>query len=154
MTNIVYLDLDGIVVTAKQRAQSPDPDYLPHDTIALIIDLCRKANAKVVVTSTWRRNSNCRDALARAGLPPDYLYPDWRTALDLDPPNDVSVRGFEIADHVARNGITNYVILDDFPVLDCQTKRHVQPDDRIGLLPGHIDDAFRILGRCVQHAAA
>jgi len=148
MDILVYLDFDGVLVTAMDRKPLADRDFLSADRVALVRAFLRQTGAKVVVTTTWRRNATCRDALIRAGLADDDFFHDWRTAIDLDLTNcGVSVRGTEIADHVARNGISNYVIFDDFPVLASQADYHVQPDDRIGLTPQHIVQALDIVTR-------
>jgi hypothetical protein len=141
---VVYLDFDGVVVTSAQR-QDNHRNYLCPVKVGMVKDLCDRANALVVISSTWRVSHDCRDALANAGLPNRYLYPDWATPLDVDDDHDQSIRGIEIDTHVKLNDISNYVILDDMPVLDNQRSKHIQTDINVGITQPQIDLAFDLI---------
>lgn len=141
---ILYLDFDGVLVTDRQR-QDNHRDFLCPDKVRLVRDLCDRTNARVVISSTWRVSSSCRDALAKAGLPNTYLFTDWATPIDVDDDADLSARGLEIDAHAKMNGIDHYIILDDMPVLASQRHKHIQTDVSVGITQTQIDHAFDLI---------
>ncbi|KQT19709.1 hypothetical protein ASG40_02475 [Methylobacterium sp. Leaf399] len=145
----VYLDVDGVVTTAGYQ-RTAGKDNLDPAQVALVAALVREFDARVVVSSTWRV-ADCRPTLVEAGLPADCFHPDWRTAIlpasrdartgDMLPAERAG-RGDEIADHVTRNRITHYLVLDDVEVGPLHAGRHVRPDAEFGL-----SDADDVLAR-------
>ncbi len=150
---IIFSDFDGVVVTRKQADLSPR-NFLCPDKVGMVKALCDRTGARIVVSSTWRVSHDCRDALAAAGLGPNYLFDDWATPLDVDCDDDVSTRGLEIAQHVQVNNIDHYVILDDMPVLKNQGDRHVQPDPTVGITQAQMDRAFDLISNPMDAAHA
>lgn len=145
----IYLDLDGVVTTVEFQRHAGQ-DTLNPAQIAEVAALVREFGARVVVSSTWRV-ADCRPTLIEAGLPADCFHPDWCTAIlpkSRDPetgamlPAERAGRGEEIAEHAIRNGITDYLILDDVEVGPAHAGHHVRPDAARGFR-----DADGILAR-------
>lgn len=145
MTRIIYLDFDGVLVTPAQSRSAPDRDFLCPVKTAMVHRITGATGAKIVVSSTWRISSTCKDALAAAGIPDSSLFHDWATPGDDNAPSGWSIRGYQIHSHAARWDIRNYVILDDFPVCRHQRSRHVQTDLDTGLTQALADRATTIL---------
>lgn len=150
----VYLDIDGVVTTVSYQRQA-GKDRLNPVQVVLVAGLVRKFDAKVVVSSTWRVD-DCRPTLVEAGLPGNCFHPDWRTAI-LPTSRDVETggmlsaerarRGDEIAEHVTRNHITDYLVLDDVEVGPAHAGRHVRPVAEHGLREADSILAWRMLAR-------
>lgn len=136
----IYLDVDGVVTTSGYQRRA-GKDRLDPVEIAIVARLVRDLDAKIVVSSTWRVE-DCRLTLVEAGLPEDCFHDDWRTAVPAssrDPdtggmlPADQAMRGEEISEHVKRNRITRYIVLDDVDVGSAHEGRHVRPDPDKGI---------------------
>ncbi|GJD31401.1 hypothetical protein PMNALOAF_2658 [Methylobacterium adhaesivum] len=136
----IYLDIDGVVTTVAYQRKA-GKDRLNPAQIARVSALVRAFDARIVVSSTWRV-ADCRPTLLEAGLPDDCFHPDWHTAIlptSRDPetgamlPAESARRGDEIAEHVTRNRITNYLVLDDVAVGPTHAGQHVQPNAEDGL---------------------
>jgi hypothetical protein len=117
----------------------------------------REFNARIVVSSTWRV-ADCRPTLVEAGLPEGCFHPDWHTAILPTSRNaetgamlaaEHAQRGDEIAEHVTRNRITDYLVLDDVEVGPAHVGRHVRPHADDGL-----SEADEILARRILAKAA
>jgi mono/diheme cytochrome c family protein len=143
----IYLDIDGVVTTVAYQRKA-GKDRLNPAQIARIAALVRAFDARIVVSSTWRV-ADCRPTLVDAGLPEDCFHPDWHTAIlptSRDPETGAMLaaekarRGDEIAEHVTRNRITNYLVLDDVDVGHAHAGRHVRPNAEDGL--SEVDDGL------------
>ncbi|TXM71376.1 hypothetical protein FV226_15635 [Methylobacterium sp. WL12] len=148
----IYLDVDGVVTTVGYQQQA-GKDRLNPTQIALVAGLVREFDAKVVVSSTWRVD-DCRPTLVKAGLPETCFHPDWRTAILPTSrnaetggmlPAERAGRGDEIAEHAARNRITDYLVLDDVAVGPAHVGRHVRPIAEFGLSEADVAQARRLL---------
>lgn len=153
---VFYLDFDGVVTTDRYR-DLMGPCLNPY-LVADVVELVRAAHGRVVVSSTWRRDADCREKMAQAGFPLGLLHADWRTPLtgqdDVDfvtgavVPALALTRGQEIDLHVQRNGVTRYVVLDDdLGMLDHQRPWHVVTDPKKGFGPR---DAERVRSLTAQ----
>lgn len=160
----IYLDVDGVVTTVGYQRRV-GKDKLNPVQVALVADLVREFDAKVVVSSTWRVD-DCRQTLVEAGLPETCFHADWRTAI-LPTSRDAATggmlsaeragRGNEIAEHATRNHITHYLVLDDVEVGPTHAGRHVRPIAEHGLsaadgilarsLLAGMEDARRMMGQ-------
>ncbi len=136
----VYLDVDGVVTTEGYQGLA-GKDVLDPAQVAIVAALVREFGARIVVSSTWRA-ADCRPTLIEAGLPLGCFHPDWRTAIPAssrDPvtggmlPAERAHRGDEISEHVARNRIRHYLVLDDVDVGPAHEGRHVRPSVELGL---------------------
>ncbi len=159
---VLYLDIDGVVTTLGFQRHS-GKDNLDPAQVAIVAGLVREFRAQVVVSSTWRVD-DCRQTLVDAGLPAGCFHPDWRTAIPAtsrDPrtgamlPAEDAHRGEEISEHVGRNGIARYLVLDDVDVGPAHEGRHVRPSADRGLGPAEEARARSILaGLAVADRAA
>ncbi|MCJ2082452.1 HAD domain-containing protein [Methylobacterium sp. J-090] len=136
----IYLDVDGVVTTVGFQRRA-GRDRLDPVQVARVAALVREFDARVVVSSTWRI-ADCRPTLVEAGLPETCFHADWHTAI-LPTSRDAATgamlpaerarRGDEITEHATRNGITDYLVLDDVEVGPRHAGRHVRPDAERGL---------------------
>ena len=136
----VYLDVDGVVTTVGYQRQA-GKDKLNPAQVAIVAALVKEFDAKVVVSSTWRID-DCRPILIEAGLPENCFHPDWRTAIlpasrdgvtGAMRPAEQAGRGDEISEHMSRNHITHYLVLDDVAVGPAHAGRHIRPVAALGL---------------------
>ncbi len=155
----LYLDVDGVVTTVGFQREA-GKDALDPAEIGIVAGLVHDLGARVVVSSTWRVE-DCRPTLVEAGLPEGCFHPDWRTAIpatSVDPetggmlPADRAMRGTEISEHAARNGVTRYLVLDDVDVGPEHAGRHVRPDPERGITEAEAAHA-RVLAERLPKAA-
>ena len=141
---LVYLDIDGVMIPVGQ-----DPNIIPTAMSARLRTLLNATAAKLVISSHRRRSKDPLLALlAAAGFGVSDLAPFWSTDLNIpDLDDDHSIRGQEIACHVTRHEVRDYVILDDCPCLQAQASRQVQTIDRLGLVDADVEAAIKILNR-------
>ena len=74
--NIVFLDYDGVVNTLMFDGENKKPyfNFPRHNkvnnfqAVCWLNELCKKYNAKIVVTSTWRTSDNYKECLYNGGL--------------------------------------------------------------------------------------
>jgi hypothetical protein len=146
-TPLVYLDIDGVIVTDRSTKLG-GAGYIPPGSAAMVVDILDQTGARLVVASTWRRDADCRDKLAKAGIGQDRYFIDWRTP-DLLPEEEIAnlpVRGSEIDRHLQRHRPARYVILDDDPgMLPHQKHFHIQVNPSIGLTWADAETAIALL---------
>lgn len=112
---VIFLDIDGVMI--PQRAalflpQETSGTVSNFDPIAtnMINSLIEKSNAKIVLTSTWRKKGymTCIGLLQMNGIDPKHLHIDWRTDICND------TRTGQIETWLRRNPqVTHHVVYDD-----------------------------------------
>jgi hypothetical protein len=154
MLKVLFLDIDGVVLSGRELRRTRNSRYLPPEKIAHIAEVCKRAGAVVVVSSTWRYSDETRDALLALGLP---LHPDWRTDM---PKMQGSLyigarRGSEIAEWLDRHPETaSYAIVDDdSDMLPEQLSRFVQTPFDEGIRSEHVERLVSILASPIRAAA-
>ena len=146
---VLFLDVDGVLSTPRLVAASGSRDAVSPAACALVNEVLEATGALVVVSSTWRRDADCRATLTAAGLL-DRFHPRWRTPphpsedemADPDRP-----RGSEI-DLWFDPGepVEAYAILDDDPgVLEHQRPHLVATRFEKGVFPIHVVAAIAAL---------
>lgn len=157
---IIFLDFDGVLcnhesISAGYKARTaPEQDpYGAHpDCVAALNRIIEATGAMIVVSSTWRRISKYRTAMA------DTLN-RWGvkgTVLDITPVLDrqhgtlyVSPeRGDEIKawlESYTRNPIESFVILDDDKDMGSLKHRLIKTEMETGLTHQHADLAIQML---------
>ncbi|MEM6926308.1 MAG: HAD domain-containing protein [Myxococcota bacterium] len=128
----VFLDIDGVVATEDTwdawYATGSDPDrrheLLDRTCAAFVQQLCDRLEARVVISSSWRRLYAMDDLvtiLKRGGLALNVV--------GATPVRDDFDRGLEIHDYLAEQGIpvADIVILEDAEELDGLEHRTVRP---------------------------
>jgi len=156
--NIIFLDFDGVLnsvrnTVARDRGWS---DALPRNkfeeesldpvAVDLLRRLCINANAKIVVSSTWRIGRSAKD------FEDIFSNYGWRNVplIGMTPKMNTN-RGTEIAAwikvHLDTGGeLTRYVIIDDdSDMLPTQADNFVHTDVRDGFLLRDYIKALRIL---------
>lgn len=104
---IIFLDIDGVL---NNNASISEGVCIIPEKVILVRELCYRTNAKIVISSTWRKIFKKKDLsywLAMLGLRDPKLIIDYT---DQDGP----IRGHEIRRWLEEHpGVTKYVILDD-----------------------------------------
>lgn len=138
---VIFLDFDGVIVTAHTRYRSGDP-WCVH----LLNDIVKKTGAKVVVSSSWRMGSTVSELQAELD--------SWGVKVDVidKTPVDHEVqRGVEIKRWLdTRKDVESFVILDDDTDMGELASRLVKTNPRHGLDSGDVDRAVAHLSTNVQ----
>jgi hypothetical protein len=129
---VIFLDIDGVITSARIG-------WFTYDMYAVnyINWLCEQINAKVVISSTWRKSYE-KEFFAEHFK---YLHDDWRTkVLPRIKMSESVPRGAEIKEWMDRHpDVDDYLILDDdSDMLDSQKDRFVKTDTYNGLMFEHI----------------
>lgn len=150
---IIFLDFDGVLNSwawwARQPAATRDRhDYLLDPAaIGLLNQLVMRTGAHVVISSSWRLNSEMRPAAtlcvcgftgAILGQTPEGVREsDMRTIH----------RGHEIAAWLEEHtDVEAFVILDDDSDMVHLAERHIKTSQSIGLTQADVDRAVVMLG--------
>lgn len=150
--NLIFIDIDGVLLSFRYWASASNnalwpvkvEDRMRHlqldpGSVGLLVRLCEKANAKLVLTSNWRRTwpherKELIERLIEQGLRRDLWHPEWMLPVL---PN--SNKWMELAEWL--EGCTEIVALilddeqcpDDAPPLDVED---------VGILPVDKYDGF------------
>ena len=147
---IIFLDIDGVlnheewydkVVTSKIKPINQDLDPSSIGKINRIISL---TDAKIVLSSSWRVDSNCSTTLYKSGLFKDSII-DKTPYIRHD---ENHMRGFEIQKWLDETGykISSYVIIDDDKdMLDSQMNNFIQTSRWTGITDEDVDNCIKIL---------
>lgn len=143
---IIFLDIDGVLRPNGSAFVSCGRDALDNNCVQMLNDITSLTGALIVVSSTWRRITNCRYILHDAGIH-GHFHQNWHTPVDLDIDGDTSVRAAEIQGWLDRHGHDKlkYVIIDDDPMPDHLRPFHVRTDPHRGLSPTDRNNALRII---------
>lgn len=156
---VIFLDIDG-VLTSVNRRMKLDPD-----NIARLGKILEATEAKLVISSSWRRHK-LEDTIAlladtqefnHGGV--EFPYCDKIVGHTLrlyafcpadEEKHYLSARGLEIKrwlkDHAEKLGVTNYLILDDDSDMLLEQVRHfIKTDTYKGLSNKNVDKAIKIL---------
>jgi hypothetical protein len=123
MNKVIYLDLEGVVVSIADIIARTDEQLKEYYTYRDIWNqfvnksswnlICRAAqihNAKIVLTSTLRRQEGIIDQLNKVRNTNNQDYDLWHSSPITD---SGSSREQEIRDHASANGVTKYSVIDD-----------------------------------------
>jgi hypothetical protein len=157
---IIFLDIDG-VLNSNSFFQSDEYEKLDRwvsmideKAVELLNDLIKETNAKIVISSTWRKSLNKEELLEilkSKGFEYDILdYTPYLVFRDLDYVKGSVPRGCEIQAWLNHNyshpDSVNYIIFDDdSDMLLSQTQRFIWVDGWHGLTPNLTYKAKRIL---------
>jgi hypothetical protein len=153
-TKVLFLDIDGVLNSQKtcEAFGNPSKGGFPHGfdadnmalfdhaAIALIRRLCKKTDASIVLSSSWRIIHSVNDCANGLDLPIFDRTPslNWYGR----------VRGDEIAAWLSDHPeVTRYAIVDDdSDMLDWQKSRFVQTNFQEGLTFRNYEDLLCLLG--------
>jgi hypothetical protein len=111
VSKVIFLDIDGVLYGERVILSSPDRrgfNHLDPISIGLVRQLCRMAEAKIVVSSTWRLDRDIIHQLQLVGFCYTDFHSDYKTA------RLNGIRGKEIALWLEQHPeVTHYVCLDD-----------------------------------------
>jgi Swiss Army Knife RNA repair-like protein len=141
---VIFLDFDGPIIPARAFAINRAMSYkIPCRTSgSLVNELLKRADAKLVVSSTWRKSGieACKEVLRLAGIDLTRLHEDWRTE-DLWPLK----RKDEIEKWLgAHDNIQEWIAIDDMP-MDLEPDNMVWCTSHDGVLFDHYMEACKKL---------
>lgn len=147
MFKVLFLDIDGVVLSGEELWGSHNNRYLPPHKMALVKEVCDRSGAIIVVSSTWRYSDETADMLRHGGL---ALHTDWRTDWRNDTQGSIiqgQRRGVEIGRWLARHPeITAYAIVDDDnDMLFEQLPYFVKTPNATGIDRDHVETLVSIL---------
>lgn len=115
MLKVIFLDIDGVLITGKHTLKSSHHGGVQFDPVAvsLLKGVLKSTGASIVLSSSWRENRT----LSRLKSEVFDHYDLSSHLIDMTPVIGGETRGHEInrylADH--REALGNFVILDDAP---------------------------------------
>ena len=148
LTKIIFLDIDGVL---NNHASIAEGIQILPEKCKLIRTVCEKTEAKIVISSTWRRSCLVQQL--------DHLLwvcgGPYGAVIAATPCIDNVIRGREIQEwtksareRTKQKVAEKYVIIDDdSDFLEYQLPFHIKTDMRTGLLSRDLDKIFEILGK-------
>jgi len=131
---IIFLDIDGVLCTARSCVrQGGLMQILDPVGIWMLSSIIEEFNAKLVLSSTWRKFHDQMSMIAilqNSGMPKVPWHQNWKT------PEGHGPRGNEIQEWLENNGGPDpiYVIIDDdSDMLPEQMTRFVKTDSYEGI---------------------
>lgn len=148
---VLFLDFDGVLVHDNYVSESEGLVWGEHDmdpsAIARLGEICERAGAAVVISSSWRKNhglDELRGMLERRGFRGAVI--GVTPSLQRDTEGRRLERGHEIQAWLDENPhVLAFVILDDDDDMAHLRAFHVRTSMTHGLLPEHVEaavDAF------------
>lgn len=149
---LIFLDIDGVLNSETFFRQwigkfsHPCNDHLDDEAIERLNDLIKATDAKVVLSSTWRKiyKIESLDALLQKH--------GFKYELYAKTPSLNTIRGLEIKDYMRQHheaggeAVTGYVILDDDSDMTYGQREHfIHTDPFCGLTPRNVRHAIKIL---------
>lgn len=153
---VIFLDFDGVITTAKSRYN------LDKDKIDLLGQIIDATDAKIVISSSWRRNTldDTKTYLSTISHRVPFIFPYLDKVVDVSdrmysfklhrPDKHFRVhRGLEIHQYLDEHPeIKQYVILDDdMDMLLCQKDNFVKTNSVKGLSMKYVTKAISILNK-------
>ncbi|MDD6423167.1 MAG: HAD domain-containing protein [Intestinibaculum porci] len=144
MDNVIFLDCDGVLNNATTQEVVEATGFIGVDTHNLLqlYRLVKKSQATIVLSSTWQNDPLMFEYLKVK------LHHYQMKIVDVTHEKTI-YRGATIKKYILEHGITNYVILDDYPFEDFYTMRldhhFVNTDFKYGLTSHDVTKALVIL---------
>lgn len=143
--SVLFLDIDGVLNCYETWDRPRIGMYrIDPERVDLLNDIVATTGCLIVVSSTWRRDRDCRQILRDYGFTGTFP-PEWRTPV-------LSTRGREIERWLSRNPVTSYAIVDDDDddMLPEQMPHFVQTSFEHGLTRLHADRLIALLSRAAS----
>jgi hypothetical protein len=139
---IIFLDVDGVLNSDNSKSRLP----LSKKLLKNLREIVKETGAKIVVSSTWRRDEFAMKKLRRA-LEYKKMKIYSSTTIHYFMPRQI--RGDEIDLWLkSHSEIDSYVILDDCSDFhDHHMQNFVQTDCRVGLTESDVKRAINILNK-------
>lgn len=139
---IVFLDIDGPIIPFSMFLVDRMASWhriIPLITVAVVREVCKRSNAKVVFNTTHNMPMDNVDdieiAVTKAGLPEDMIHPDMKTKFP-------SIRrDIAVLEWLSRHSeVVDWIAFDDARFTDADNLIWVDPD--AGLHLGHLNKAL------------
>lgn len=141
---LLYLDVDGVL---KPAYRHDGGSRLSDGNVRALNGLSDIPGIRIVVSSTWRRSSDCRDQLASQGVRIPFLDASWRT-----PDDDDDDRSSQVTRHLRQGWRSSHRVdaiafVDDLfgPMPDWMAAHLVATDPDAGLSDRDARSLRRIL---------
>ena len=163
IVKIIFLDLDGVLNTARWHEQAKGND-LKDDygytfdpaAVANLADIIERTGAYIVISSSWKfmglskMQKMWKDRRLPGkvvGLTPNSVSDEFLLNADLDNMDFMAIRGQEIKEWLMlHSDVTHYVILDDMnDILQEQESHFIWIDPEVGITTGNVVQAVMIL---------
>jgi len=108
---VIFLDVDGVLNTIRSVGIFGS-GYLCEKSIMLIRHIVDQTDAKIVLSSTWRKYPESKEQLDQALKNHELFIYDFTPIISLDFPTP---RNEEIKLWLEANPVNNFAILDDDP---------------------------------------
>lgn len=153
---VIFLDVDGVLNNTHTRETVEDYIFVSDDKILLLKQLIDKTDAKIVLSSSWRKgwrfkenNPHCANEDVRLFNALEFKLKEYGIEL-MSYTKHLWHRGKEIADWLEKwdgETIESFVILDDMNEEDLlpHSKRLVQTNISEGLTENHINQVIQML---------
>lgn len=156
---VIFLDIDGVLNNDHTKERFEGYVFVSDDKILLLKEIIDKTNAKIVLSSTWRRGWECKERIAEptsSDLQDIRLFDALVNKLKeynimlLSYTEDFGHRGDEITlwlKNWTGEPVKSYVILDDIDGAEIRPHTHylVQTGFWNGLTPKHVQKAIKLL---------
>ena len=144
---IIFLDIDGVLnsIDSMLSLHGCNESKLDHVSVMLLKRLCEQTDAKIVISSTWRRSRATKDFIEMFAK-----HHNWFDAPVISrTPVLNTERGHEIQEWLdSHPEVPNFVILDDdSDMLDSQLDNFVHVSNVNGFRSKHFCKALRIFGQ-------
>ena len=164
MRKIIFLDLDGVLNTARWHSQA-DRNSLQDEygyrfdpvAVANLKKILDETGAEIVISSSWKFMglSKMQNMWKERNLPgnvvgitPNSVGDEFLLHANLDDMDLLSIRGQEIKEWLMLYGkdVTHYVILDDMTDILIEQEPHfVWIDPEVGITKGNVVQVIMIL---------
>lgn len=164
--NYIFLDIDGVMnnrIDWMSKVDNKSENFEDHrmfcdEAWQLLSDVCEKAKAKVVLSSSWRlgfKNHNghivCKSDTCSLSKRLLSYFEKYNIELVGLTTNHYDYRGKQIRDYVKRNLFVTdkWVVLDDdaIDIKDyCTKEQMIKTEFETGLLPEHCDKILKYFG--------
>jgi len=149
---VIFLDIDGVLATRKTRYNCFD-----NDCVVRLEQILRKTDARIVLSSTWRKQKmgEVHLAIYNGYMRPNSDLPSQENDLLLKrligrtPITSGDSRGEEIDEWLNSNrhvfGVDRFIIIDDDTDMEPYMDRLVRTDTSLGLSDENVGEAIRML---------
>lgn len=158
---VIFLDIDGVLNGRYTEETFGGYVFVSDDKILLLKEIVDSTDAKIVLSSTWRRGWFLKDRYPSYSGEEVWLFEALQEKLGehgielMDYTEEFGSRGDEIGKWLKNHTgepIESYVILDDMDEdeLRPHTNRLIQTNAAEGLTEGDVEDAIELLNRSAR----
>ena len=150
--NVIFLDIDGVLNSWQydHLHRTVHDGNIDETRLILLKYLVEKSNAKIILSSSWRKHWNKDKSLCDSiGIELETLFSKYQLSIfDKTPEIPNNNRAEEIKMWLNQHKAVNFVIIDDMRFGWSELQAHlVNTNYRIGrgLEESHVNEAIRIL---------